>query len=275
MFGQKANAKISENEKNWNMLLDEFGFHIADEFDLELLEGIKSGFFKEDTLQVHANKLHEQFVARDRNNDAEDSLKTAWKLYHNSFDGNEAEVIEAIFDACKKYVNFVTPTNLGGAMMLLKDLNQPEKARELLDYYIEKRSENRDLFDLEDNPFGDDISDPELRTAFVEKYASFTDTRSPHEVFIRIAKDGIWGRDDMILLSKLSKDDFYSIFKGLKGRDLSRAINRGLKIGDKDDPSEEQRKISVGIKEALTKIARESHINQRRVQQKYGVEIDD
>jgi hypothetical protein len=91
---------------------------------------------------------------------------------------------------------------------MLKDLGHADEAKRVLDYYIEKRAEeSRSFFDLDEYPFGDDIDDPDVRSAFDAKYHSFKDDRFPAQVLIRIAKNQSWSRDDITLLSKLSADE--------------------------------------------------------------------
>jgi hypothetical protein len=100
VFGVKERADISEEEKRWNAFLDSFGFSTMDEFDLSLLEGIEQGYFDEDTLVRRAQQLDEKFKAAE----SEGSLEASWRLYHDSFDDNEPEVIGGIISAFRKHV---------------------------------------------------------------------------------------------------------------------------------------------------------------------------
>jgi hypothetical protein len=176
VFGVKERADISEEEKRWNAFLDSFGFSTMDEFDLSLLEGIEQGYFDEDTLVRRAQQLDEKFKAAE----SEGSLEASWRLYHDSFDDNEPEVIGGIISAFRKHVRLVTPLNLSGTIKLLKDLGRTDEAKQALAYYMNKRGdENRGFFDLDEYPFGDDIDDCDVRAAFDTKYRSFKDDRSP------------------------------------------------------------------------------------------------
>lgn len=270
-YGLRDDNEMSEDEKRWNSLLDEFGFVIADEFDLQLLEGIKHGFFDEAALADRADELHKTIEAFE----AEGSLKAAWRLYHDSFDDNEAELVKAICDAYRQNVRFITPMNLNGAVSLLKDLQRPEEAESILHFYMEHRGENRELFDLSNYPFANDITDKDVCAAFDEKYQSFKDDQSPVEVLLRIAKNESWSRNDIALLSSLSADDFYTMFKSHKQGDLSRVIEASLQFERIVDASDDKKQISARAKEALVRIGRESLINRRRVQKKYAVEVGD
>ena len=140
---------------------------------------------------------------------------------------------------------------------------------------MEHRGENRELFDLSNYPFANDITDKDVCAAFDEKYQSFKDDQSPVEVLRRIAKNESWSRNDIALLSSLSADDFYTMFKSHKQGNLSRVIEASLKFERIVDASDDKKQISARAKEALVRIGRESLINRRRVQKKYAVEVGD
>jgi hypothetical protein len=134
---------------------------------------------------------------------------------------------------------------------------------------LAEREEERDFFDLPSYTFGSDIDDPDVREAFNAKYRSFRDDRSPADVLIRIARSNSWSRNDVNLLSKLSADNFYRIFKDQKGEDLSRIVRASLQF----EVNEETKAISAKATEALVRIGKESPINLLRVK-KYGVHPD-
>ena len=265
--GLQEDSAVPEAEANWNLLLDEIGFVTADEFDIELLGSIKRGYFDEVAIRVHADNLHQTYVAEER----EGSIRAAWKLYHDSFDHNEAEFIASLIAAYRQNIELVTPANLHAAMTILKELRQSKQAIELLDFYVKTRIEEKELFDLSNDPFGDEVSDPDLVAAFDEIYRSFKDSRSPAEVLVQIAKSQGWGRRDIALLSKLSAEDFFDIFKSQRGADLSRAIRVSLRFADFADADADMQAIAARAIEALERIGRECRINERRVYKKYEV----
>jgi hypothetical protein len=270
LFGLGEGEKMTDDEKGWNAQLDEFGgFTVMDEFDLVLLDGIERGFFDEAALAKQARELNKKIKAAE----AEGSFDAAWRLYHDSFEDNQAEVVTEIFAAFQRNVQSVTPLNLNGTIKLLKELGHPTEAAAALQYYMEKRNEEpRDFFDLENYPFANEITDPDVRAAFDAKYKSFTDQRAPAEVLVRIAKEKGWSRDDMTLLSRLSVDDFYAMFKAQKGTDLVRTIQASLQFGRIASADIDMKGISAKATEALQRIGKETPINRRRIK-KYGVQI--
>ena len=46
---------------------------------------------------------------------------------------------------------YVSPLNLNGMVLLLRELEQNELASELIDFYIAARREDKEIFDLSEN----------------------------------------------------------------------------------------------------------------------------
>jgi hypothetical protein len=242
----------------------------VDDFDLVLLEGISRGFFDEKALLERGAELDAKFKAEQTNGSFED----AWRLFHDSFEDNEAEVIARIFAAFTDNIQHISPMNLNGTVRLLKNLGAPERATEAVKLYIRGRSgEDRSFFDLVNDPFGNEVDDPEVRAAFDDKFASFVDERSPQDVLVPIAKNSSWSRDDIALLGRLSADDFYRVFRDTPATDLSRVIRASLSFGQLVNADAELRAISARAREALIRIGNESRINRLRVR-KYGIEVE-
>ena len=268
LYGLTDNKDQTDDEKRWNALLDQFGFTMMDEFDLVLLEGIQRGFFDEHALAIPAKELDKNIKV----GQSKAAFHAAWDIYHGSFDDNEVEVVEKIFSKFRGNVQVVEPMNLNGTVRLLKELGHEDKAEEALRYYMDERQEGRNFFDLSNSAFGDEVTDPDVRDAFETKYKSFGDERSPVEILVRIAKNQSWSRDDKTLLSKLSADNFYAIFKAQKGSDFSRVIHGSLNFEDIVNADAEMKTITANAKAALVRIGGESLLSRRRVK-RYGIEI--
>ena len=148
--------------------------------------------------------------------------------------------------------------NLNGTVRLLKYLGHEEKAEEAIRYYVDERQEERNFFDLSDYAFGDEVTEPDVRAAFDAKYQSFADDRSPVDILVRIARNRSWSRDVLLLLSKLSANDFYAMYKKQNGSDLSRVIRGSLTFECIVDAGAEMKTITANAKAALVRIGEES-----------------
>lgn len=226
LFGLMEEGELTPEEVAWSSLLDEIGFISVDDFDLVLLEGIRRGFFEESAVVRGAEELDRRAKAVK----SEDSIRAAWRSYHDSFDANEQQVVEALLNAYRAEIGFVSPASLDGIVSLLRALSRKEEAMGMISYFMENRKEDRRFYDLSDYAFGDEVSDPDVRSAFSLKYQSFPDNRSPVEVLLHIARRDSWSRDDKVLLAKITTDDLYKMFKAQRGDDLSMIVHASLQF---------------------------------------------
>jgi len=143
----------------------------------------------------------------------------------------------------------------------------------MLRYYVEMRSAEPQLFNLQSYPFGDAVSEPDVIRAFKDKYATFKRKVTPTEVLLRIADTHSWNFDDITMLSALPVDEYYNLFKSAKGN-LREVISACLMFDTMQDANSNYQEVVKRAKEALKLIGQESRINARRVKA-YGVEIDD
>ena len=133
------------------------------------MRGVENGYFDAPLLRDATAKLQESLVAAD----ADASFEKAWDLYHDSFDNNGEEVLNAIEKAFKEGATRISPTNLNGTVSLFKQLDQTERASALVKFYMDARKdEPRRFFNLDEYPFRETITEQEVIDAFAAKTAS-------------------------------------------------------------------------------------------------------
>ena len=258
--GEKA---ISENEAAWNALLEAYHFTNMDEFDLVL----RDGYFDTEAIQKHAAALDKTIKATTRNN----SFSQAWRLFHDSLENNEKEVLDGIYSSFISNIQSIAPMNLDGTVRLFKELGRAEQAAEMIKTYMDAHSDDQKLFDLQNYPFTDNIRDPDVIRAFNEKFATFKDERNPAEVLLSVGQG--WNSEDLSLLATLPADDYYAIFKKSDPESLPKLINNGLQFDRIENATPPMKEISRRVREALKRIAEESRINARRMA-KYGITLE-
>jgi len=263
------NTPVPKNEAAWNALLGTYGFGSMDEFDLALLEGIRNGYFDPSSVRKFGSELDKKIKA----GSLDASFNAAWRMYHDSFDDNQDKVLDAMHDAFFKGVQYITPMNMSSTITLFKELGREAQAAEMLNFYIEARGSEIQLFNLRSDPFSDRVSNPDVIKAFQDKYATFKQEISPTEILLRIADTHSWNPRDITVLSTLSVDEYYKLFKATTG-DLRKIISSCLMFDTMVDPAAEYKEVAKRAKEALKRIGQESQTNALRVKA-YGVEIDE
>jgi len=270
LFGLDDKGDIPENEKLWNMKLQNYGYQGADELDAVLARAVKTGYVVDADFKKAAAEKNSEIIAAK----ATGSFTEAWRTYHDSFDNNQDSVIFTIYESFKINVKYISPVNLNGTVRLFRELGEDEKADEIIELYVNIRGDELDLFNLSNYPFSGEISDKSIRNAFDKAYESKAITEPPRVVLMRLAASNGWNEKDEVVLSEMTVNEYYELFKTESGESLSDIVNACLNFGRFSNASERQQKIAEHAKQALLRIASESAINALRVR-KFGVEIED
>jgi hypothetical protein len=257
-FGLRSND-MSAQQAAWNSLLEAYGYMWTDDFDLVLMEGVSDGYFDPERLKAVAEALHNKVVATK----ADGSFEKAWSRYHDSFNDDGPEVLDGIYASFMKNYKYITPTNLNGTVTLFKELGRPQQAQEMLDCYMANRNEDREFYDLDQHPFGDNVSDPDVRAVFKEKATQAQEKRDLPAILLSI-KDG-WDEDRINALASAPIEEYQKAFKSHSGVELRRMLSNAFQFDRMVNASAAMREISRRAHEALKLIGAESAINARRV----------
>lgn len=262
-YGQGDVEQWSDEEKTWNALLEHYGYVWTDEFDLELINGARRGYFDPEKILQHARRLEERIIA----GRAQGSFREAWNRYRESFEDNQDEVLDGLFASFMSNVRQVTPMNLDGIVRLFKDLGRGAQAAELITSYVKERSDEDKLFDLSEYVL-DEVRDDDVKKAFA---AHFTVARKPADLSEILAslKDG-WSDDVLSAAASATVDDYRRAFKEARGASLRRMIYGALQFNRIVNATPHMRRVAELATHALTLIAQESPINAERVA-RYGV----
>lgn len=263
-----AHGKIPPDEAAWNSLLEAYGYAWTDDFDQVLLDGVTQGYFDPDLVKTAAKAVNDKVLA----SKADGAFETAWSLYHDSFADNQEDVLNGIFASFKKTVNYISPTNLNGTITLFKDLGRLEQAKELLDYYMASRQEPRRFFDLDEYPFVENITDPDVRAAFEARAAETQETRDIAAILLSI-KD-TWNDEALTALGTAPIDEYMRVLKTRSGPELRRLLSNAFQFDRIVNATEQMKEIPRRTRAALKMIGQESAINARRVK-RFGVDVDE
>jgi hypothetical protein len=127
-----------------------------------LLEGIDTGYFDPSKVKERAAAVDYKVKLQRQ----EVSFESAWRVYQDSFDNNEMEVLNSIYTSFKKNVQSISPRNCSSTIALFKDLGRESEARELLQFYMSERREEPGFWDEAFAPGME--TDPDVQAAFKE-----------------------------------------------------------------------------------------------------------
>lgn len=257
----KDSDSITDAERFWHELLRGYGYSGIDEFDAIVLESIENGHFDERRILAAAQLKQEQIGQ----SAAYDSFGAAWRLFHESFEDNEAAVADCMENAALQNARLISRSDLNATVTMLKQLGRVEAARRLIGNYVDVHTNEREVFDLQHYVFAHDIKDPDIIQAFQEKLESFNDIRDPADVLAKIAKENTYSPGEFDLIFHLTADDFYKLFKEARGERLHQIIGVALQFGSFLNATPEMKAIATNATAALQRIGKESKINYLRV----------
>lgn len=267
-LGLDDKKDLSEQEKEWNSILQNYSYTSTDEFDLVLGSVVENGYVIEHKLKEEADKLNARIISEKGGN----AFSQAWRLYHDTFDNNEEDLVTNIAEKFKQNVKFISPLNLNGTVKLFRELGKGDLADELIEFYIENNSDKKNLFNLNSYPFRGDIDDNKVIKRFDEIFLETKKTKTLKDILYELIGKNGWGAEDEKILSEASPEEYYKFFKSESGENLPLYVEKVLQFGRFTNSSDVQKQIAEKATQALKKIASESKLNERRVQ-KFGIKI--
>jgi hypothetical protein len=180
-------------------------------------------------------------------------------MFHESFDQNEDAVLDRMEEAIRKCAGAVTPGNLSSTIAVLKQLGRSDRVSSLLQDYVNGRqNEERAFWDLEEQAFGSEVKDVDVRAAFERKLAMCKHERVPAEILAHIGLRKSWNPEDVDYLASLDSDQFYEIFKARRGYDLRVVLYGALMFQNMAGATDKMKKVTEHAETALRKVAQES-----------------
>jgi hypothetical protein len=264
----KKEESVSDQESNWSSLLRAYAFNQFDHFEEVLLEGITNGFFDPCEVKSCAASIEDQDKASQLNG----AFWESWERFHDSFDNNQDEVLDDMYTSFLNGAQHISPMNMNSTVILFKALGRQMQAADMIRVYVARRSSERELFKPGAYPFFGETPDPDVTKAFEGQFAKYyEDKTDASKTLQRMATTNGWSPEDMVQLSSLPVDEYYRLFKTLKGDELRKAINTCLQFDRISNATPEMKEISMRAREALQQIGSESPMNARRVKS-FGVD---
>jgi hypothetical protein len=208
-FNEGKGKEKDPTHTAWANMLRDYGLTHMDEFDQTIIKVIQRGYLEETGFSEEAMKLD----AILRANELEQSFTQAWRLFHDTFSDNQAELIKALAESFKKSVQHISLINLNGTVHLLRQLGSSDIADELIDVFVCNHANEAKLFDLTDYPFADDITDPVILERFKEQHSKYEATLPLIEAVKYIATNNGFSIEHTNALKKATEDDFFKLFK--------------------------------------------------------------
>ncbi|QLE84080.1 hypothetical protein FLM48_02645 [Shewanella sp. Scap07] len=256
---RKSNDNLGwteEKTKQWNTLLESYGYIFADEIDLAVAKGIEQGFLDHESLVPLCDHRQREINIRKESKKWDE----AWNILHGSFDDDEEIVVEALEAGMRDIASTTSCSQYATGLKLLRILSQDEKSDELINYFITVRSDNPEIFNVDSiitNPFG--IEDEKFVVKLREAYLELKPEPTVMDILESRKDSNSYNLSEVEVLNKLSSEQFVQLFKGFKGEELTSYIRACMLL------SSGSKELAEKVGEALNEIAASSSLNQYRM----------
>jgi hypothetical protein len=258
-YDQFMNKDLADGDIGKSSLMRAFGFGHADDLDRVVLAAVDTGVVDAEKLLFTVGEATKKLVQGDKGNE----VRRAWKRYRNSFERDEKEVLDSMFEAALQNLEALNARDVDACISFLREFGRRRDANTVLKTYLElldRAAEEIDPELLFDGFHGvGDLQSQDLVSALQSRLVARKDASFDFErALVAVTEGNGWEGDVMARLAAHKVDDFYAAFKNLRSQG---AIAFSRISGDDSDVREVGR-LSVL---ALRSIAAESKMNQRRL----------
>jgi hypothetical protein len=243
--------------------LDNYGFTSCDRFDLTLIDLIEKGYPDDESIKSVTQEMTDKI----RHNEAIDTLRNAWRLFHDSFDKNDEEVFQAFEESLKTCLLKLNPDDLDGVCTLYKEIGKHEIAIKHVDDFMDHlrklptKLDERDIFRWP--------ADEYLNNALHEYITEPNEQNSFEELISESALASSHNRNELLQISQHEPEDFYNFFKSAKSAHLQKIVNYCMSLGNTTTLGDKElqnifNKIFCNAYSAILRIHGESEINKAR-----------
>lgn len=255
-----------EMNNSWESILTDYGQDFMDDLDRLIAKSVSDGYFVEEELLAELGKRNELVIAEN----SRGAFTEAWQLFHHHFDVDADVLVGKLFESYKTNVQYIGILKLNATVELFRLLEENEKASEMIDMYIEYFADSPESFDLSEvihHTKSKDM-DSELVQKIDGKFLEVSlEKEGVEQVIRRIQETNSWKSSDVIVLAYTSDKEYYQLFKeSLKGECLPSYMRQCTEFPKGTGSDEQVEAIRKNSKEALSKIASESTLNQHRIE---------
>jgi len=267
-LGLGKDSEVVDENSEWMSILRNYKYTSFNSIDRVLAEFVQTGFINEEDFIHEASAMNKEIISVKGRNSFHDS----WKPYHNSFNDNESEVVDSLYNSLEENILTISWQELNGVVTIFRELENDPKASKLIDLYIEKRKGESKFFNInEDLMPGDRSADEEIVEKFSSAYAESALVENASQILKRLSTTNSWNESDVAVLENTSVDDYYKLFKSEVGDHLASYVNRCLEFGRYGNANNKRYiEIANRARDALIKIGAESKLNEARVK-KFGI----
>jgi hypothetical protein len=254
------NNKKNEHDDPCHTFLQKYGYRDTDDLDKEIINAVQRGYFDEDALKTLLT-AHNQAVV---DNATKEYFYESWRIFHDSFNHNKQEVVESIYESCKKCMKSISIGDIDATICKLRPLEHDDKADDLITQCVTEPSFTHEFFNIDALHNFSRPRDEKFIKAIRKRYQELKPKKSLREALKTISEGKGWNPEDEEALNKATAEEYYNCFKTENGPHLGRWIEAALQC--QWTAPDGITHVHNNIEKALQKIAGESKLNEMRIE---------
>lgn len=270
----KMNRKPEDPEptaeqKRWTQLLNRYGYHFHGELDDALMDAVNQGYPDVDRLFKAAS---EQDMA-ERLQVIDEQFSQAWRLFHDSFEDNGAEIVRRMSDAFFRLHANITSTNADSTIRLMRALDEDQLASRMIDQWVSDRANAerwKELAKREVEKFNP-IQDRDFDKAIEDAHLSWERKAQPSfaEIMEELRNDRFLPPERWTAIATADVETYVAYLRDANS-DLTRIVSSLMTI-EQNAQEDAPHPIRDRTQQALAQLSEESKINRVRVAWKFGI----
>lgn len=256
---KEEQTEQEQRESDWHKLIAGYGYRVTTPLDKEVYSGITSGFFSARIVRNLSEELSRQIEGGARKKAFDVAIERFWWGV-----GDSKVALEELVEKTKAALTLMNALELHGVYQVLLDLKQQDTATELLDRFIAENQDRREALALS-NDFCETF-DTTFREVLEAEVA-----RVKEPVDLAKALDAIdfnhgWDPEDITTIAEAKFDDVVPLLTDAEEERLfKRRLTTLIKIGERRDATEKEKKLRENTIEWLRTFAATDPISALRV----------
>lgn len=252
-------SKQEQRESDWDKLIAGYGYGETSPLDKEVYSGITSGFFRDKVVRGLSEELSQRIEGGARKEAFNDAVYRFWWGVSDS-----EVVLEELVEKTKAALNLMNASELHGVYEVLLDLERQDAATELLKQFIAANQNRHGALALS-NHFGEKY-DATFKAVLEAEAARVEEPMDLAKTLDAIDFNRGWDPDDITTIAEAKFDEIVPLLTGAKEERLfARRLATLLKIGERKDATEEEKKLRENTIEWLRTFAATDPISALRV----------
>ncbi|MDZ4698569.1 MAG: hypothetical protein SH809_02580 [Rhodothermales bacterium] len=255
------NEHLTPTEKAFQEFDRKHIFHPNRGSDQDIANLVERGYLDNEAFRDHLSDEIDEY----ENGLRREELRDAWKYFQGSFDNNKEEVVGRFEIAIRKNAAVLYPSDVGSALVLLRNLGEDALANELAHWYVNSSTRYLPIESL--NSYLND--DNELMNLINNARLSNTSDRSLSAILKRAHLT--FNRsyiEDLKFMAKRPSEEYEAFFRESKNDELRGAIAWCMsweRYRNDSDNFEYMKAVVEKTREALGRISEDCEINGVRV----------